>query len=84
MTIRSLDPDLEKAIEQMCRERQWSINQTATYLMRKGLGLTTEAAPQPIGNALEAFWGTWNAQEARQFDASVEDAFGSVDEDAWK
>ncbi|HEY5745837.1 MAG TPA: hypothetical protein VIU12_07160 [Chryseolinea sp.] len=48
--------------------------------MRKGLGLTTEAAPQPIGNALEAFWGTWNAQEARQFDASVEDAFGSVDE----
>lgn len=84
MTIRSLDPDLENAIEEMCRQRQWSINQTATYLMRKGLGLTTEAAPQPIGNALDAFWGTWNADETREFDALVEDAFGRVDEEGWQ
>lgn len=84
MTIRSVDPDLERAIEELSRERQWSINQVAMYLMRRGLGLTTEAVPQPIGTRLDAFWGQWTEAEARDFDASVEEAFGRVDEEHWK
>jgi len=84
MTIRSMDPELEAAIEAMCRERQWSVNQVATHLMRKGLGWTTEAAPQPIGSRLDSFWGVWNLDEAREFDAVVKEAFGQVDEENWK
>lgn len=84
MTIRSFDPDLEKAMEEMSRKRQWSMNQVATYLMRRGLGLTTEAEPRPIGNQLDAFWGIWNEQEARDFDALVGEAFAGIDEENWK
>lgn len=84
MTIRSFDPELEKAIEEMSRKRQWSANQVAIYLMRKGLGLTTEAEPQPIGNQLDAFWGTWTEEEARRFDERVARAFDRIDEENWK
>ncbi|NJK91974.1 MAG: hypothetical protein HC904_09205 [Blastochloris sp.] len=84
MTIRSMDQDLEAAIEEMCRQRQWSVNQVATYLMRKGLGLTTEAAPQPIGSRLDSFWGAWTKEEVRSFDAVVDQAFGQIDEESWK
>lgn len=84
MTIRSMDPDLERAIEELSRQRQWSINQVATYLMRRGLGLTTEVAPQPIGGRLDAFWGAWSEAEAQDFDAVVEETFGRVDDEHWK
>ena len=84
MTIRSVDPDLENAIEEMCRQRQWSVNQVATHLIRKGLGLTTEAAPQPIGSRLDEFWGVWSAEETRAFDGAVVEFFGQVDEEDWK
>lgn len=84
MTIRSMDPDLEDAIEKMSRERQWSINQVATHLMRKGLGLTADAAPHPIGSQLDAFWGVWGKEESQAFDDAVVETFGRVDEELWK
>ncbi len=84
MTIRSVDPDLERAIDEMSRERQWSTNQVAIYLMRRGLGLTMEAGPLPIGGRLDGFWGKWADAEAREFDAVVDEAFGRVDDEHWK
>ncbi len=81
MTIRSFDPELEKALEEVSRKRQWSLNRAATYLMRKGVGLTTEAEPQPIGKRLDAFWGLWSREEARHFDDWVDEAFGRIDEE---
>jgi hypothetical protein len=84
VTICIVDPDLEGGLAEMSRERQWSINQMATYLMRRGLGLTTEASPRPIGGRLDEFWGSWTQKEAREFDTSVEEAFGRVDDEHWK
>jgi len=82
-TIRSFDPELVKAMEEMSRNRQWSLNQVATCLMRKGLGMTTEAEPQLIGKQLDAYWGAWSEQEARDFEARVEEVFGFIDEENW-
>ena len=84
MTIRSVDPELEAAIEELGRQRNWSVNQVVTWLMRKGLGLTTEVEPQPIGGRLDSFWGVWSQAEAQEFDAGVEETFGRVDEENWK
>ena len=84
MTIRSTDPELERAIEEMSRKRRWSTNQVAVHLMRKGLGLTTDVEPILIGDRLDGFWGKWSAKEARQFDSAVEDAFENVDEENWR
>lgn len=84
MTIRSFDPELEKAMEEMGRKRQWSLNQVAIYLMRKGLCLTNEAESQPIGNQLDEFFGVWSMQEASEFDVQVDEAFGGIDEENWR
>ena len=84
MTIRNFDPELERAIEEVSRQRGWSINQVAVDLMRRGLGLTTEAAPCLIGEKLDGFFGIWDAKEVQKFQAEVEEAFGQVDEENWR
>ncbi len=83
MTIRAMDEDLERGIEAMAKERDWSINQVATYLMRRGLGLTDGVAPRVIGGGLDLFMGRWEAEEAGAFEGEVEAMFGQVDDEHW-
>lgn len=82
-TIRCLDSQVETAIEEMSRKRQWSLNQVVTHLMRKGLGLTTEVEPQRVGDRLDKFWGIWSSEERQTFDSAIEENFGQVDEE-WR
>jgi hypothetical protein len=84
LTIRADDEELVRGLEELSRERRWSLNQTATHLLRKGLGLPEESPPQPIGDQLDAFFGRWSMTEAQEFERHVEDAFGNIDEENWK
>ena len=81
MTIRTIDPELEKGIEELCLTKKWPVNQVAIYLMRKGLGLSDKAAPDQIGDRLDGFFGVWSEQEAREFDRAIEDEFNRIDPD---
>ncbi|MEM1159103.1 MAG: hypothetical protein AAGH72_12705 [Verrucomicrobiota bacterium] len=84
MTIRAMDPELEQGINAMAKERDWSVNQVATYLMRRGLGLTDQVKPQMIGNQLDDFLGRWTPQESERFDQETERAFGQIDDEHWQ
>lgn len=83
MTIRNVDFRLERGIEDLRRRRNWSINQAALYLMRKGLGLSDEAEPVLIGDRLDRFAGVWGDEEGGLFDGVIEETFGRVDEEDW-
>lgn len=43
--------------------------------------------PQPrkkIGSSLDQFFGTWTKAEADEFDAIIEEAFETIDEEMWE
>ena len=84
LTIRTEDKELEEKLEEVSRQRRWSLNQTAIHVLRKGLDLQTEVAPEPIGDRLDAFFGVWDREEAAGFERATEEAFGQVDEENWK
>jgi hypothetical protein len=83
LTIRTVDPKLEAELEKLSRKRQWSLNQTATYLLRVGLGLTEETIIEPIGNGLDEFFGVWSTEESSGFDKKIDEQFSQIDPDVW-
>ena len=84
LTIRADDEALVRGLEQLSRERRWSLNRTATHLLRKGLGMPEQLPPQPIGEQLDAFFGRWSLAEAQELEKHVQDAFGHIDEENWE
>lgn len=85
LTIRGFDADLEAEIRELARVKGISLNRAALELMRRGAGLTrdTGVPTHLIGTALDAFMGTWSAEEAAEFDRAV--AFlDVVDEELWQ
>lgn len=84
LTIRGFEPDLERRLRAVARERGVSLNKAALHLLRRGAGLRTgEAEPDAIGDALDQFIGTMSAEEEREILEAVE-AFEVVDEEMWK
>ena len=83
-TIRNHSKDLEARLKELAKERGWSLNQAANYLLRKGAGLLDEPSAPGTGNRLDDFIGSWSEAEARAFDQRVADAFESVEEDLWQ
>lgn len=79
-----MDPALERGIEELSKEKSWSINRTAAYLMRKGLGLTDESSPHMIGDKIDHVIGKWTLEEAAQINSYVEENFGKIDEEMWR
>ena len=69
---------------EISRQRRWSLNKTAIYLLRKGLELPDEVSPEPIGNRLDSFFGVWDGEDAAAFERVTDEAFGQVDEENWK
>jgi len=67
----------------MSKRRKWSLNQVALYLMRKGLGLTSEIEPLTIGYRLERHFGKWSPAEKEACDRVVEEEFSRVDPEQW-
>jgi|GEM_PF-822731 len=84
LTIRTNNPKLEEGINLICRQKKWSKNQVALYLISKGLGITDEPEPKLIGHQLDSFFGEWTGEEKRSFDQQINQVFGKIDEEHWK
>lgn len=84
LTIRNFPPELGREIRLLAKNRGWSLNKAAVFLLKRGAGLDEESETKGIGNGLDSFIGTWEKAESDTFDKNVTDAFESVDEDLWK
>lgn len=79
LTVRGLDPELERALEREKRDRGTSLNETVKALLRGALGLSASGRDNGLGRHA----GGWSAEELAEFDRNRE-PFEQVDEDLWK
>lgn len=82
LTIYGVEPQLEQRIRAVAAHEGISPSEAALHLLRKGAGTAprlAKAEPAAIGASLDRFFGTWSADEADEFDASIR-AFGQTDE----
>lgn len=76
-TVRSLSPQLDRALRQKSRETGKSLNEVVLETLQKGVGLSD----QPIEyHDLDALIGTW--KEDPEFDAVLQ-AQDQVDPNLW-
>ncbi len=81
LTIRGIDPQLERALRSLAEHEGISLNRAALRLMRRGAGLQEGNDRPRIGHALDAFIGSWSIEESAAFDATIARMFGTVDPD---
>jgi hypothetical protein len=84
LTIRSQSKELDAKLKALARERGWSLNQAANYLLQKGAGLLDAPASTGVADDLDRFIGSWSDSEAEAFDRRVAAATETIDEELWK
>lgn len=79
LTLRGLDAELATALRRVAKERGTSLNRAALFLLRRGAGLGEEKdRPDRIADQLDRHFGTWTADEERDFLKRVE-MFETID-----
>ena len=85
LTIRGYSEELEKALRTTAKNRGISLNKAALYLMRQGAGLrSSEDVPNVIGDALDAYFGSLDREEADIIEITTRDLDRVHDEEFWK
>ena len=85
ITIANFPPDLEKVLKSTAEKRGVSLDTAAIHLMRQGAGLAPlENDAAPIGNALDAYFGTWTEDEADALRNATRALDQVTDETFWK
>ena len=80
ITLRELDPGLERLIRRKAAEEGKSLNVVVQELLRKAVGLESGS---PRQRNLSGLAGTWTQAEADSFD-STQQGFQQVDQEVWK
>ena len=75
LTVRSIDPELEKHLRNLEERERLSLNKTALSLKRKGASLAgMPPRARQIGSQLRKFAGTMSQSEAARIDDAIEQA----------
>lgn len=83
LTVRGFDPQLERRLRELAREREISLNRAALLLLRRGAGLEQPSGVTgAVESALDSFVGVWSESDEREFLASLE-GLEQVDPDLW-
>jgi len=82
LTLRNLDPLVQREIRQLARRERISLNKAALRLIEKGTGLGARPDDR-IGASLDHLIGTWTEGEAKVFLDSIQSC-GQVDPDLWE
>ena len=78
VTIRGLDPKVEKEIRRIAAERRQSINQVIKEIVHKEFKGCTAPA-----ESLKELAGGWSREEAADFERAIQSC-EQIDEDMWK
>lgn len=80
ITIRGLQPEVEKKIRQIASDKHLSINQVIKDIIHKEFGVDN---PKPRAATLMALSGGWNPDEAAEFNNAIKSC-EQIDEEMWK
>ena len=78
ITIRGIEPEIEKKIRQIAKENHKSINQVIKEIIHKEF----ESHKSPA-SSLKQLAGGWSRKEATEFELSISSC-EKIDEDMWK
>ena len=82
ITIRGIDPGLDRVIKSRAKQNNTSVNQWILQTLKKVTGLGKEAVFRKY-NDLDALAGGWSKDEAKAFQKNTQ-IFERIDEDIWK
>ena len=81
ITIRDLDPGIEKEIRSRAAERGQSLNRVVQDMLQKNIEKEKKAMPKAA--SLKLLAGGWSREDAAQFMGSF-DIFEQIDKDIWE
>lgn len=82
ITIHQIDDDINKKLNELARKKKMSLNKTVKYLLRKALGLETNAKDARRKD-LSEFAGVWDKNDLDSFKKATADFDKTAKED-WK
>lgn len=82
ITLRGIDPDLEREIRKKAKDEGKSLNKVILELIGGSAG-RARRKKKPAGSSLVEFAGGWSEKDIREFEKSVA-IFEEIDEEMWK
>ena len=82
LSLRGIDDELEKALQEKARESRNSLNGTILDILRGALGLSKRKY-HGVHHDLDHLAGTWGKAALKEFEEATA-VFGQVDEDLWR
>jgi hypothetical protein len=82
LTLRGLDPRVQREIRALAKREGISLNRAALRLLEKGAGIGQPDAADCIGSSLDHLIGTWTDQDARAFLESIQSC-EQIDAELW-
>ncbi len=83
LTLRNLDPRLEREIRALAKRERISLNKAASRLLQRGAGIAPVKDTDRIGSSLDHLIGTWKQREADAFLESIA-ACEQIDAELWE
>lgn len=80
ITIRGIEPEIEKKIRSIARHRQQSINQVLKEIIHKEFGASHTA---PKAASIKELAGGWSRKDADEFEHAIKSC-EQIDEDMWR
>jgi len=81
ITLRGLQPRVERELRELARREDISLNQAALRLLEKATGIVVRHDDR-IGNSLDHLIGTWSKDEADAFLDSIQSC-EQIDPELW-
>lgn len=82
ITIRGIDPGLDRVIKSRAKQNSLSVNQWILQALKKVTGMGKEPVFKKYSD-LDAMAGGWSKEEAKAFQKNTQ-IFERIDEDVWK
>jgi hypothetical protein len=82
ITIRRIDPQLDRVIKTRARQDSLSVNQWVLGVLKKATGLEKDPIFKKYTD-LDGLAGGWSKEEAKAFRKNAQ-IFERIDEDVWK
>lgn len=83
LTIRELDAATTAWIDQEAQRSGVPVETVVRHLIYRGIEAERKHGQQQVHHDLDAFAGTWSAEEAAEFVRAVED-FNRIDTELWQ
>jgi ribosomal protein S24E len=83
MTVRGINPSMDKRLQDLARKQGKSINQVILDTLQKSLGVDKEQKFTRVYDDLDHLFGKWSQAEFDRIQAKI-DAESIIDKELWQ